>query len=141
MGSKVDKNIYSNDEKRLLMKILIVEDNPVNMELFQDLLEMDGFVVKKAINGLEAIDRAKEELPDLILMDIQIPEMDGWEAIKILKEMSETQNIPIIALTAHAMEGDKEKAMTLGCHSYISKPINTRTFASGIKKILESVME
>lgn len=122
------------------MKILIVEDNPVNMELFQDLLEMKGFDIVKAINGLDAIEKAKKELPDLILMDIQIPGMDGWEATKILKKMTETENIPVIALTAYAMEGDKEKALELGCDSYISKPINTRTFASGIKKILGTVV-
>jgi len=118
------------------MKVLIVEDNPVNMELFQDLLELEGYEVLPASTGQEAIDKAKMEQPDLILMDIQLPGMDGWEATGILKKMPETSNIPIIALTAHAMEGDREKAFEFGCDSYISKPINTRTFVSEIKQVI-----
>ena len=120
------------------MKVLLVEDNPVNLELFQDLLELEGYEVVSAITGHEAIEIAKTEVPDIILMDIQLPEMDGWEATKILKKTPETREIPIIALTAHAMEGDREKALNLGCDSYISKPINTRTFISDIKKVLSS---
>ncbi len=120
------------------MKILIVEDNPVNLELFQDLIELEGYEVVSAFTGHEAIEKAKREMPDIILMDIQLPEMDGWETTKILKKTPETRAIPIIALTAHAMEGDREKALDLGCDSYISKPINTRTFISDIKKVLSS---
>ena len=120
------------------MKILIVEDNPVNLELFQDLIELEGYEVVSAITGREAIEKAKREMPDIILMDIQLPGMDGWEATTILKKTPETKDIPIIALTAHAMEGDKGKAFDLGCDSYISKPINTRTFISDIKKVLPS---
>jgi CheY-like chemotaxis protein len=120
------------------MKVLLVEDNPVNLELFQDLIELEGYEVLSANTGHEAIEIAKREVPDIILMDIQLPEMDGWEATKILKKTPETREIPIIALTAHAMEGDREKALDLGCDSYISKPINTRTFISDIKKVLSS---
>jgi two-component system, cell cycle response regulator DivK len=118
------------------MKILIVEDNPVNLELFRDLLEIAGHEILEAVTGYEAISMAKTRLPDLILMDIQLPDMDGYEAAMKLKEMPLTQKIPVVALTAHAMDGDREKALERGCDAYISKPIDTRTFVSEVEKAL-----
>jgi len=104
------------------MKILIVEDNEDNMELLIQMLE-DDFDIIKATDGEEAIQIAQEEKPDLILMDLSLPKMDGWEATRRLKENDELRSIPIIALTAHAMPGDREKALSAGCDGYVSKPI------------------
>lgn len=120
------------------MKILIVEDNPVNLELFRDLLEFSGHEVLEASTGHEAISAAKKGRPDIILMDIQLPEMDGLTAVGILRDDSLTKDIPVIALTAHAMNGDREKALEQGCDAYISKPIDTRTFVSEVEAVFYS---
>ena len=119
-------------------KILVVEDNPMNMELISDLLEINGYEVLKATSGLKMfkIMGSISTVPDLILMDIQIPEADGLTLTKRLKENPLTKDIPIIALTAHAMKGDREKALEVGCIDYIPKPINTREFISKISKFL-----
>lgn len=115
-------------------KILVVEDNLMNLELVVDLLEARGYEVIQALNGKEALEAANRELPDLILMDIQLPEMDGLEATRLLKSNEITKHINVVALTAHAMRGDEEKAINAGCSGYIAKPINTREFA----KVVES---
>jgi len=120
------------------MRILIVEDNPVNMELFRDLLEIKGHEIMEANTGSEAVSMAMENIPDLILMDIQLPDMDGWTATGKIKGTPATEGIPIVALTAHAMEGDREKAMEHGCDAYMSKPIDTRSFVSTIEEIYSS---
>ncbi len=120
------------------MKILIVEDNPVNLELFRDLLEFSGHEVVEAVTGRQAISVAREKRPDIILMDIQLPEMDGLTAADILKNDDLTRDIPIIALTAHAMDGDREKALERGCDAYISKPIDTRTFVSAVETVFNT---
>jgi CheY-like chemotaxis protein len=119
-------------------KILVVEDNPMNMELISDLLEISGYEVLKAMSGKEMfkIIGSVSKVPDLILMDVQIPEVDGLMLTKSLKENLLTRGIPVIALTAHAMKGDREKALEAGCIDYISKPINTREFVSRISKYL-----
>ena len=119
-------------------RILVVEDNLMNMELISDLLEINGYEVLKATSGLRMfkILGSTSIVPDLILMDIQIPEVDGLTLTKGLKENPLTRDIPIIALTAHAMRGDREKALEAGCIDYISKPINTREFISKISKFL-----
>ena len=110
-------------------KILVVEDNQMNLELVSDILEAHGYAVIQAQGGQEALQIAREQQPDLILMDIQLPEMDGLEATRLLKASEETKDINVVALTAHAMRGDEEKAREAGCSGYIAKPINTREFA------------
>lgn len=119
-------------------KILIVDDNAMNMELVSDILEVHGYKVLQANNAQKGIDIAMKEKPHLILMDIQLPGMDGLRATNILKENSETRDVPVVALTAHAMAGDKESILKAGCAGYISKPINTRQFPLIIKEYLKS---
>ena len=119
------------------MKILIVEDNEKNRTLVKDVLEYHGYEVIEAGNGKEGIKIAKENNPDLILMDIQMPVMSGYDAIKILKNNPETKDIKIIALTSFAMKGDKEKIMDEGFDDYIAKPIDIRRLPELVKKALE----
>jgi putative two-component system response regulator len=122
-------------------KILVVEDNPVNMELVTDLLEVAGFSFEMAMTAEEGIRLAEAVLPDLILMDIQLPGMDGLEATSILKKNSKTKHIAIVALTAHAMKGDEERALAVGCIGYITKPINTRSFPRMVQEFAEAIAE
>ena len=117
-------------------KVLIVEDNPVNMELAQDLLEIQGYQVQTAATAEEGIRIAHAEIPDLVLMDISLPGMDGLEAMRRLKREPDTRNIPVVCMTAHAMEGDMEKAMQEGASGYITKPIDTREFAAQVASYL-----
>ncbi len=107
-------------------KVLIVEDNPLNMRLIEMILKTNSYTLLKATDGEEALDIATRERPDLVLMDIRLPTVSGLEVARRLKENPAFSHIPIIALTAHAMKGDKEKAIEAGCDSYLSKPINTR---------------
>lgn len=113
--------------------ILVVEDNPLNMELVCDILEVNGYVVYQASAADEGIKIAKENIPHLILMDIQLPGMDGLSATQILKDDITTKDIPVVALTAHAMKGDEQKALEAGCSGYITKPIDTRAFPRLVK--------
>lgn len=119
-------------------KILIVEDNPMNMELATDLLEASGYIVIQAGVAEEGIELARAESPDLILMDISLPGMDGLEATGVLRQDPTTKDINIVALTAHAMKGDEEKALTAGCSGYITKPIDTRAFSKTVSRFIES---
>jgi len=107
-------------------KVLIVEDNPMNMRLIEMILKSDDYLLLKAIDGEEALAIATIDQPDLILMDIRLPKLSGLEVARRLKKNSNLSHIPIIALTAHAMKGDEEKAIEAGCDSYVSKPIDTR---------------
>ncbi len=116
-----------------MSKILVVEDNPVNMELVRDLLEINNYEVLEATNGQAAIEIATREKPDLILMDIQLPGIDGLEASRIISGNSELSKIPIVALTAFAMKTDENKARAAGCVGFITKPIDTREFPILIK--------
>ena len=118
-------------------KVLVIEDNIMNLELVTDLLEINGFEVIKVENAKDGIKLAIEERPALILMDIQLPGMDGLTASRILKGMEETSHIPIVALTAYAMMGDEEKASEAGCVGYITKPIDTHTFPVSVRKFIE----
>ncbi|MBI2470703.1 MAG: response regulator [Planctomycetes bacterium] len=118
-------------------KILIIDDNPMNLELVSDLLELRGFLVIKAEDSKTGMELAQTEKPDLILMDIQLPGIDGIDATRILKEDTITADIPIVALTAHAMKGDEEKILKAGCTGYISKPINTREFPKIVQSYLK----
>lgn len=118
------------------MKILIVEDNEINMKLIKTVLKKKGDMLLEARDGEEAIQRAVSERPDLVLMDIQIPKIDGLEVTRSLRKIDDLKDLPIIAITAHAMEGDKEKMLDAGCDGYIAKPINTRTLIGEIESIL-----
>ncbi len=116
--------------------ILIVEDDPQDLKLSRDLLEASGYASLEATNGKKAVELAREKKPDLILMDIQMPVMDGFEATKILKADAETRNIPIIALTSYAMKEDEEKIREAGCDGYITKPIDTMGFLKTVSELL-----
>ena len=118
------------------MTILLVEDNELNRDMLTRRLERKGFTVICAKDGQEAIESAKSEKPDIILMDLSLPVIDGWSASKILKSDTSTQSIPIIALTAHAMKGDREKAIEAGCDDYDTKPIDFKRLLDKINKLL-----
>ena len=117
--------------------VMIVEDNELNMKLFNDLLEAKGYRTVKTKNGLEALDLARAEKPDLILMDIQLPEVSGLEVTKWIKEDESLQSIPVIAVTAFAMKGDEEKIREGGCEAYIAKPISVENFLNTVKEFLD----
>ncbi len=116
--------------------ILIVEDNETNQLLVGSVLERDGFRVELACNAEEALEKLGTSAPDLILMDVQMPGMDGLSLTRRLKADRKTAAIPVVALTALAMPGDKERTLDAGCAGYIQKPINTRTFADEVRKYL-----
>jgi two-component system cell cycle response regulator DivK len=117
--------------------VLVVEDNELNMKLFNDLLEAHGCKVVQTRDGLSALETARKYMPDLILMDIQLPEVSGIEVTKWLKEDEELRGIPVIAVTAFAMKGDEQKIRDGGCEAYISKPISVMTFLQTIDKFLK----
>jgi two-component system cell cycle response regulator DivK len=116
--------------------VLIVEDNELNMKLFHDLLEAHDIGTLETRNGTDVVDIAREKNPDLILMDIQLPEISGLDITKIMKADEELKHIPIIAVTAFAMKGDEEKIRESGCEDYISKPISVVDFISTVQKYL-----
>ncbi|MBL4588881.1 MAG: response regulator [Alphaproteobacteria bacterium] len=118
-------------------KVLIVEDNELNMKLFRDLLEAHGIDSVQTSNGFEVLDLARAENPDLILMDIQLPEVSGLEITKWLKDDPELKAIPIIAVTAFAMKGDEQKIRDGGCEDYLSKPISVVSFIETVNKYLD----
>jgi two-component system, cell cycle response regulator DivK len=117
--------------------VLVVEDNELNMKLFNDLLEAHGYKVVQTRDGLSALEIARKHVPDLILMDIQLPEVSGIEVTKWLKEDEELKRIPVIAVTAFAMKGDEQKIRESGCEAYISKPISVMSFLQTIDKFLK----
>ncbi len=116
--------------------ILVVEDNIDNFELVRFLLQRSGFETLWAHSGREAIDMLKTERPELILMDLSLPEMDGWTATERIKSGPETKHIPIIALTAHTLPGDRKRALDVGCDGYLSKPMNIELFTETIQQAL-----
>jgi CheY-like chemotaxis protein len=120
-----------------MIRILLVEDNFDNREMIKFLLERDGFEVISAGNGKEGVTKAHELQPDLVLMDLSLPEMDGWHAARLLKDDAATKHIPLIAVTAHTLPGDRKKALDAGFDNYLSKPINVNTFTHVIRKMLE----
>jgi len=122
---------------QMTKKVLIVEDNELNMKLFHDLLDSQGYVTLQTREGLEALTLAREERPDLILMDIQLPEISGLEVTKWLKEDDELSSIPVVAVTAFAMKGDEERIRQGGCEAYISKPISVSGFLDTIRRLLD----
>ena len=117
-------------------KILIVEDNELNMKLFHDLLEVHGYTTLQTKDGREALELARKHRPDLILMDIQLPEVSGLEVTKWIKADDELKSIPVIAVTAFAMKGDEEKIRSGGCEAYIAKPISVNSFLETIQTVL-----
>ena len=116
--------------------VMIVEDNELNMKLFNDLLEAKGYRTVKTKNGMEALDLARAEKPDLILMNIQLPEVSGLEVTRWLKNDDALHTIPVIAVTAFAMKGDEERIRQGGCEAYISKPISVVKFLETIQNYL-----
>ena len=117
-------------------KILVVDDNQDSRELVIKILGRKNYSLLEAQDGEDALNKIISEKPDLVLMDISMPKMDGFEVTRILKTMDDFRNIPIVALTAHAMKGDCEKALAAGCAGYITKPINIREFNEQIKQFL-----
>ncbi len=117
-------------------KVLIVEDNELNLKLFHDLLEAHGYDTLQTKDGMEVMQLAREHKPNLILMDIQLPEVSGLEVTKWIKEDEELKSIPVIAVTAFAMKGDEEKIREGGCEAYIAKPISVTNFIEVIEKVL-----
>jgi len=116
-----------------MSKILLVEDNEMNRDMLSRRLTKKDFVVVMAANGRLAIDMARSEKPDLILMDMSLPEIDGWEATRMLKSSDDTKHIPIIALTAHAMAGDRQKALDAGTDDYDTKPVEFKRLLGKIQ--------
>jgi len=120
-------------------KILIVEDNEMNRDMLSRRLERKGFTIVMAVDGQQGVDMARSEKPDLILMDMSLPVMDGWTATQTIKGDAELAKIPVIALTAHAMAGDREKAMAAGCDDYDTKPIELPRLLEKIGRFLPNV--
>ena len=116
--------------------VLIVEDNELNMKLFNDLLRAHGYETVQARNGLDGIELARQHKPDLILMDIQLPEVSGLEVTKWLKEDDTLKGIPVVAVTAFAMKGDEEVIRQGGCEAYISKPISVVSFLDTVRRFI-----
>ncbi|HEY8127313.1 MAG TPA: response regulator [Hyphomicrobium sp.] len=122
--------------RRAVQSVLIVEDNELNMKLFNDLLVAHGYKTIQTRNGFEALELARKHRPDLILMDIQLPEVSGLEVMRWLKDDDTLCQIPIIAVTAFAMRGDEERIRSGGCEAYISKPISVMTFLDTVRKFI-----
>lgn len=116
--------------------VLLVEDNEDNRIVYSTILRHYGYRVMEALNGEEGIAKARSEKPDLILMDISIPIVDGWEATQVLKRDPRTRDIPIIALTAHALASDREKALDVGCDGYLAKPCEPRAVVAEVQRFL-----
>lgn len=118
-------------------KILLIEDNPDNSELVRFLLERAGYDVVCAFDGMSGLEKAMIEIPNLILLDMAMPEMDGWQTAKALKASEITGEIPLVALTAFTLPGDKQRALDSGCDAYISKPLKVAEFAAEVKSYLK----
>jgi two-component system cell cycle response regulator DivK len=136
MHLKFDKSYEHLIRGNMSKTVMIVEDNELNMKLFNDLLESRGYRTIQTRNGLDALDIAKEHHPDLILMDIQLPEVSGLVVTKWIKENEELAHIPVIAVTAFAMKGDEERIREGGCEGYISKPISLPHFLETIENFI-----
>jgi CheY-like chemotaxis protein len=119
-----------------MTKILLVEDNDINRDMVSRRLQRRGFAVVTAIDGTQAVDMARSEKPDVILMDMSLPVMDGWEATRQIKNDSNIKRIPVIGLTAHAMVGDREQALNAGCDDYATKPVDFEKLVGLIGRLL-----
>jgi two-component system, cell cycle response regulator DivK len=118
-------------------RVLVVEDNDKNMKLFRDVLVATGYRTLEATTGREAIDLASEHMPDLVLMDIQLPDLDGMQALQRLRADARTAPIPVVALTAQAMQGDRERFLSAGFDGYVSKPVNVRDLIETVRRHCE----
>ena len=118
-------------------RILVVEDNEKNMKLFRDVLIATGFETLEATTGIEAVDMASEHTPDLVLMDVQLPDLDGVQALHRLRANTSTSTIPVLALTAQAMQGDRERFLAEGFDGYLSKPVNVRELVTVVRQHCE----
>jgi CheY-like chemotaxis protein len=119
-------------------KILLVEDQEMNRDMLSRRLKKRGYEVAIAVDGAEGVEKARAESPDLILMDMSLPVMDGWEATRILKGDGTTRSIPVVALTAHAMSTDRDKALEAGCDAYETKPVDLPKLLGTMEKLLEA---
>jgi two-component system cell cycle response regulator DivK len=135
LPARLAQRIWS---QRMPKTVMIVEDNELNMKLFRDLIEAHGYATIQTRNGLTAVDLAREHRPDLILMDIQLPEISGLDVTRNLKADPDLRSIPVIAVTAFAMKGDEERIRQGGCEAYISKPISVTKFIETIKSFLDA---
>lgn len=119
-----------------MIRLLLVEDNEANRDMLSRRLERHGYRISIAIDGREGLEAARRELPDLILMDLNLPEIDGWEVTRQLKASADTRHIPVIALTAHAMMSDRHRALGAGCDDYDTKPVELARLRSKIEALL-----
>ena len=119
-------------------KILVIEDNQMNMMLVRDLLQLEGYTVLEAMDAEKGLQMARKNLPDLILMDIQLPGMDGLEATRIICQDPVLKTVPVVALTSYAVKGDEQMAREAGCIGYIAKPVDTRSFNNTVSGFLNS---
>ena len=133
MASPTDEQRQRNARRT----VLLVEDNLHNRRIFSGILNHFGFNVREAEDGEAALEMVQAEPPDIILMDLSLPVMDGWEATRRIKAIPELEHIPILALTAHAMSGDEERARAAGCDGYLSKPISPKAVASEVERVLD----
>lgn len=136
MSPSMSSAAAADKDQAMAKTVLIVEDNELNMKLFHDLLEAHGYATLQTRDGMEALKIARQEKPDLILMDIQLPEVSGLEVTKWIKEDDDLKRIPVIAVTAFAMKGDEEKIREGGCEDYIAKPISIAKFLDTVKRYL-----
>ncbi len=125
-------DVYSNEA--IMKTILIIEDNDDNMKLISFILEKNGYRTIRAVNGREGIDMAIKESPDLVLLDIQLPDMNGIEVLEIIRHSESNGSLPIVAVTSFAMSGDRQRLLSSGCNGYIEKPINPETIMEEIRR-------
>ena len=123
-----------------MKRVLVVEDNDNNMKLICLVLEKHGYEPIQAFTGLDGVEKAISERPDIILMDVQLPDINGMEAVKRIRMVDEMQKIPIIAITSYAMSGDREMILKMGCNGYFEKPVNPLTIVKDIEKIVNSTV-
>jgi two-component system, cell cycle response regulator DivK len=116
--------------------VLLVEDNEDNLAVYRTILDHVGYHVIEARDGQEGLARATEDKPDIVLMDISIPKIDGWEVTRRLKSDPETRDIPVVALTAHALDEDREKAFSVGCDGYLAKPVEPRKVVEEVRRFI-----
>src|SRR5580698_5622012 len=122
-----------------MKKLLLVEDNEMNRDMLSRRLERRGYQVLIAVDGEQGLSAAREHQPDLILMDMSLPVLDGWESTRRLKQQPETQRIPVLALTAHAMAGERDKALAAGCNDYDTKPVDFERLLGKIENLLPAI--
>jgi len=120
-----------------MTKLLLIEDNEMNRDMLSRRLTRRGYEVAIAIDGAQGVEMARTETPDLVLMDLSLPIIDGWEATRLIKASAETKHLPVIGLTAHAMAGDREKALEAGCDDYDTKPIELERLLKKVEALLE----